>query len=209
MAIKTEKSVFYHIPKTGGIGTKEAIRRVGMPYGRCRENGDFGEWGMRREHSTFRSVIPEHKDGRYSFAFVRHPIGWYKSFWCYRAKTGHLDLKFPPDRVWDDDYERFINNMVSKYPYGFLGKLYQFFVGTNANRLDFIGKQENLEDDLVQALNNAGEEYDETHLRRVLSKNFNLSGRAKKYRDACQLSGTATDRLLEAESWVVETFYDS
>lgn len=205
MAVRTEKSVFYHVPKTGGIWVKEAIRRSGLKYGRCKEMRMGQEFNLKREHSTPDVVRSEDRDGLFGFCFVRHPVGWYKSFWAYRIKTKNLDPRFPADRVWDYDFEKFVGNVLDAYPDGFVTQLYQFYVGEDLEKVDFIGRQENLADDLVTALTLAGEEFDESLLR--TTRWHNISARGRKLRKLCIPSDELVDRIVKVENWVVDGFY--
>lgn len=207
MAIRTDKSVFYHIPKTGGIWVKEAMRQSGcVGYGRCRDiKGRSQKFGLKREHATPDVVRDGYKKGLFSFCFVRHPVAWFKSFWCYRVKTGHLDVRFPSDRLWDGMFETFIVNVLKEFSDGFVTELYQYYVGETADKVDFVGKQENLADDLVKALTLAGEDFNEEDLRRT--KWRNVSAGHSKYGDMCVLSTEVRDRILKADRWVINNFY--
>lgn len=205
MAIKTDKLIFYHIPRTGGIYSKEAMRRSGVGYGRCKTYQT--PYWLKREHSTYRNVIDEHKDGLFSFCFVRHPVEWYKSFWCYRMLSKTLDLRFPADWCWSGDFDEFVNNVLDAYPVGYVTNLYQCYVGREADQLDFIGKQENLVDDLIKALTLAGEEFDEARLRK--ERHWNAAASRPKFGKLAVMSDETHKRIIDAERWIIETFYDS
>lgn len=205
MAVRTERSVFYHVPKTGGIWVKEAMRKSGLRYDRCKNMKVGQAFGLKREHATPGVVCTEHKDGLFSFCFVRHPVGWYKSFWCYRVKTQYLDRKFPADRLWDDEFEKFILQILEAYPDGFVTQVYQYYVGEDAKEIDFIGRQENLADDLVTVLSLAGEDFDEERLRATRWRNISAANR--KFGDLCTLSDQTEKRILDVEAWVISHFY--
>lgn len=206
MAVRTSRAVIYHIARTGGIWIKVAIHRSGLRYDRCKHRrGAIHEFGLVREHATPDMLRPEDKEGLFSICFVRHPVNWVKSFWAFRVRTGYLDMKFPLDRIWNDDLEKFVANILSEYPEGFVTRLYQYYIGEKADRLDFIGRQENLVDDLVQALTLAGEEFDEVTLRATGRKNAAAS--SPRFAGLCLLSQETTDRILEAEGWVLDNFY--
>lgn len=202
MAIRTERSVVYHIPKCGGIWVKEAIRKSGLKYGRCRNVRVAQPFGLKREHATPGVVAEADGVGRFSFCFVRRPLSWYQSFWCYRVKTKYLDRKFPLDRIWDDDYERFLLNVLASYPDGFVTQLYRFYT----EAVDFVGQQERLADDLVRALSLAGEKFDEAALRATRWRN--ISGGNKKFARQCITSQEVEKRIMIAERWIMDTFYD-
>lgn len=206
MAVKTHKSVIYHIPKCAGIWVKEAVRRSGIEYGRCRsvraQRGVAHPFGLSREHSTPDNTA--HVDGLYSFCFVRHPAQWYKSFFAYRYKSGHLDHKFPPDRVWNKDFNTFVHNVIDEHG-DFVTQLYQYFVGSNCDKVDFIGKQESVVYDLITALNNAGETFDEDIIRNARRRNVVAS--SKKYKSVVVLNKETKKRILKTEQWIMENFY--
>lgn len=204
MAVKTDKSIIYHIPKCGGIYAKEATRRSGVPYGRCKESKSYHL--LKREHATPFTVLDEYKEGMFSFCFVRHPVEWYKSYWCFRVASKTLDLRTNADWGFDREYEQFVINMLNSYPTGYVTNLYQCYVGRGADQIDFVGRQETLTDDLVKALTLAGEDFDEGKLR--ATKRFNVSaGRKKKVGNLAVLSDETRDRILETEDWVIDTFY--
>ena len=205
MAVKTKKWVLYHVPKTGGIYAKEAIMRTGLRYGRCRDKSVGhkelrNEFKLEREHSIPAAMWPEEVKGLFSFCFVRHPVTWYKSIWSFRAMHQVRNMKFPVDRHWVPDYEEFVVSMLDAYPRGFVTKLFQYYVGESGDRLDFVGRQENLTNDLVTALTLAGETFDEQLLRGT--KKYNVSKKS-----AVALSEETQDRVLEVEKWVVDNFY--
>jgi hypothetical protein len=204
MAIKTGKLVFYHIPRTGGVFVKEAMRKSGIAYARCRRvPGSNQEWELKREHDIPDFVRPEDKDGLLSFCFVRHPLEWYRSFWCYRKKNDYLDLKFPADRCWDDDFNQFVANVLNEHPEGFVTKLYQFYIG--GDKIDFIGRQENLTDDLVRVLELAGETFDEEVIRKM--KWHNIAAASKRYGRQAIFDEFTKSKVLALEKWVLDSFY--
>jgi hypothetical protein len=208
MAIRTTKSVIYHIPKCGGIWVKEAVRkslhRTGMAYWRCRQAHVAQEFGLVREHSTPDRVIPEDREGYFSMAFVRNPVTWYRSYWCYRVKTGYLDKKFPLDNLWDDNYEKFLVKALDNLP-GFVTQLYQFYVGKDGKRLDYVGKQENLTWDLIEALTLAGEDFDEIVVMKTQWRN--IAYQSSRIGKLAVCSKELDDKIEESERWVLETFY--
>jgi hypothetical protein len=209
VAIKTPKVVLYHIPKCGGIYAKEALRRglyhPEMDYGRCRHAGVTNPFGLYREHSVPDNTYYEDKQGRLSICFVRHPITWYRSYWCFRVKTESYDPKFPIDHREHDNYEDFVDSVLNEHPDGFVSKLYQQYTGKDLSKIDFIGKQERLTEDLVYALKLAGQKFDEKRLRRT--KWVNCAARSPIYRSQAVISEDTKNRILETEEWVMNTFY--
>ncbi len=164
MALALPHSIFFHIPKTGGIWVREAIRNAGIP------TVEVGErTGHAQVHNQYWQVD---RKGKFTFAFVRHPLSWYPSFWSYRMLVGWQTM----DRVdpfMSLDFERFVWNVI-RFDSGQLSDRYERFTGPNPGVLDFVGRTENLAEDLVKALRWAGEKFDEEKLRQTPRYNVSL-----------------------------------
>ena len=209
MAIKTSKLILYHIPKCGGIWAKEALRRSlvnpATEYGRCKSSGQLNDFHVYREHATPDGTSEKDKAGRYSVVFVRHPFTWYRSFWAFRIKSKSYDPKFPLDQLMDTSYEVFIRKVLDKYPEGFCSSLFRCYVGDDLSKVQFIGRQENLEDHLVHAMRFAQQEFDEGRLRRT--KMINVAGIDPKFDELTRLPDRLLSDLGKAEQWAIDTFY--
>lgn len=204
--IRCTKTIFYHIPKTGGVWVENALKtsvkgRILKPPP---HNGVKNDFNLYYGHKPPSGVHERHKNDRFSFAFVRHPLAWYRSFWCYRMMYGIRGRGgiFPPDDQWSRQPNRFIERMLGAFPDGFLHMVYKEYVGENGDKLDFVGRTENLVDDLVKALNIAGEDFDESKVRSLKRKNASVNHATWK------LTKDMEKRLLKAEKWVIDTFYD-
>lgn len=158
MALMLPRSVFFHIPKTGGIWVRQAIRNAGIPVTEAGET-----------HSPYRRVD---RKGKFTFTFVRHPETWYPSFWSYRMAKGWKS-EDRMDPFMSLSFEGFVRSVVRRSP-GSLSLRYEAYVGPEPGVLDFVGKMENLASDLVKALRLAGEEFDEEKLRRTPPENVSL-----------------------------------
>ena len=155
----TEKSIFYHIPKTGGIWVETAMKNAGLKLHRAGVNNFKPKFNLIHRHNTPQCILSESKKGKFSFCFIRNPVDWYISFWKYRKETRTFE-NFPLDKIWSEDIKEFILNVKKTYP-NFVGEMYQCYTPY----VDFIGRTENLADDLVKALRLAGETFDEEKLR--------------------------------------------
>jgi hypothetical protein len=221
MAFINDQMIFYHIPKTGGRWVTSAMKAGGVGTGRAhrlpgrhpRERIYFEVvgspepacWIVPQQHSTPDAMEEKYKTRRFQFCFVRRPVAWYRSFWCYRLRTKNIDLRFPPDHLWDADFERFLENVAAAYPNGFLTELYQHYVGADNTRMDFVGRQEHLADDLVEVLALAGRGVDEKALRALKPRNVSA---ADPKLGARAVAGWQTVHKIEAaEHWILETFY--
>jgi len=204
MAIKTDKVIVYHIPKTGGTWVKKAMKAAGLRYRPTRNVSKSHPWNLKKAHATPDIVVPRAREGRFAFTFVRRPAGWYRSYWCFRMRKGaRRDEKFPADGLWSDSFDQFVSNVLDTFPGGFVTALYQSYVGESGQDLDFVGRQERLADDLVRALRMAGEDFNEDALRATPRANVSKA----RWMRQTGFSNATKRKLKEDERWVWETFY--
>jgi hypothetical protein len=214
MAYINDRMIFYHVPKTGGKWVAEAMLKCGLMDG-VGEGRFFGEkegkkpegrpFALSRQHSTPTAMLDRFKEGRYQFCFVRRPFEWLRSFWCHRLRTGRKRKShFPMDQCLDGDFSQFLRNVVRERP-GFIGQMYQCYVGPENNWMDFVGCYERLADDLVVALNQAGCEFDEDTLRSTPP--VNVSAQNPEFGGQATAPAGLVKAVEQAESWVMETFY--
>ena len=148
-----QRAVFLHVPKTGGSWVTMAARTAGCRFENFAVDGD--------NHADL-SYCP-HRD-RFIFAFVRHPLALYRSYWRFKIGGG-WDARNPFDMdCRADTFQAFVENVVTRYP-GWCSSMFEDYVGPPDRPIDFIGRHETLADDLVRALRTAGEPFDEGMLR--------------------------------------------
>jgi sulfotransferase famil protein len=153
-----DRLLFIHVPKTGGAWAADAMRAAGVSL---EPEGD-------ERHPQLRDLD---RRGRFAFGFVREPMAWYRSMWQFqrRIRTESPGEEFPPfglDPFVDLPFPDFVRASIRTFP-GHVSEMYQGFVGPPESPIDFIGRYERLEDDLVQALRLAGQDFDESVLRSV------------------------------------------
>jgi hypothetical protein len=182
----TDRLIFIHVPKTGGTWVSKAMKTAGL---RLEPEGYS-------EHPFFHEVD---RRNRFSFAFVRDPLHWWGSEWRFRRNHHYRDLvNHPYDRWLELGFDVFIEQVIEHCP-GFLSRTYDRHIGTIEDSVDFVGRYEHLQDDLVKALRLAGEEFDEGVVRSLRSTNE--SG------DPVWLLPEALHALMEAEKPAYERFY--
>lgn len=144
------------VPKTGSTWIRAKLDQLELAV----EN--VGDPAM-RGHDLLDSY--DRSRYRYVGGFVRDPIEWYRSYWAYRMERGWRP-QYPLDEHCQcDDFETFVRHAVSILP-GALGNIYRSYVGPPDNEIEFVGRQERLEEDLISFLRMIGENVDEALLRR-------------------------------------------
>lgn len=97
------------------------------------------------------------------FCFVRHPLTWYESWWKYMNARGWNDWGDPkvaggwhPNRVLNGlgsgDFNQFVRNVIEARP-GYVSELFFSYAKPD---IAFIGKTENLINDLIHILEHLG-----------------------------------------------------
>jgi hypothetical protein len=210
MGVYLKKSVFYHIPKTGGTWVaKNLFDNVKGP----KRNFWRHHRGVTHPHIDKKGVghllrgphiPPSARDTKkFKFSFVRHPLTWYMSLWKYRTRDGALRHQWR-DRDSSDfskkcaknDFNEFIDAVIEHFP-GYYSEVVKQF-----ESVDFMGKQENIREDLVKALTLAGEEFNEDKVR-------NYKGESLKIGRKVDIKYTPEQekKILEIEKYVIDKYY--
>lgn len=183
------KSCFFHVPKTGGTWVKKAIIAAGIP---CREFSVSGDTHIGLKHCP----CPE----KFKFAFVRHPLGLYRSYWQFKMTYGWDEKNQLDMTCRSDSFHQFLGNVLARFP-GVYGRSLVDFVGDEQHEIEFVGKYENLVDDLVFALKSAEEAFDEQVIRSLPPSN--VSNKEKfpaEYTEALEAA------IMETEAEMVRRF---
>lgn len=182
-------SVFVHIPKTGGTWVRRALAAAEIP------------WTTTEliPHADFSELEPL-VDGRFTFAFVRHPVAWYRSAWSYRMS--HPDKPGPAAMAehWSEDFDTFVSNCCLHRP-GLLTELLERFTGWPV-KLDWVGQAENLADGLVEALTLAGEDFDPAAIYGCPPANVSPA----QFRESAVYRDETLALLLRAEQGVISRY---
>jgi len=157
--LKKSNSIIFHIPKTGGTWVHRALEAAGV---------DFIPFHKYSPHNTYTQEPT--LQGKFTIAFVRHPVSYYKSYWAYRMRTKWVSGWYLDDYCRSDNFEQFLLNVLEKkFPYvTWEFKRYGVF---NPQIINFVGKQENLVEDLVWVLKFLNEKFDEEKLRKTPPQN--------------------------------------
>jgi hypothetical protein len=184
MSVVLPKSRFLHLPKTGGVWVEWTIRK-------CVKNIVVIN---NPELHTHIETTPHPE--RFTFSFVRHPITWYQSYWAYKMGVGWTNAF--DSHCGTNDFAQFVRNAVEKHP-GHYAWVCRLFLGPPGEEIDFIGRTENLSDDLRTVLTQAGDAF-----------NSRAGGRNNVSKPEWKAKAVVTDEVRDliaaSESEVFERF---
>lgn len=163
-------AVFLHVPKTGGGWVSKVLNELGLAeaptaikhadmahhFGRFYRNSPLAHL-----KAVAADVLSPLRSKPFVFCFVRHPVSWYESWFRFMAQP-RLDWmtfgRAADPRDWHPtsmlngtgaaDFSDFVLNVIERRP-GFVTELFGWYT---TPEIDFIGKQENLAEDLVRVL---------------------------------------------------------
>jgi hypothetical protein len=144
--------MFVHVPKCAGRWIEEVLVEANLVTGRTMV--------------THEPLMPGEHTG-FSFCFVRDPVTWYESWWKYMSGNWHPweRGRFHPQReiedCADDDFNTFVGNVLAKHP-GYVTSMY----GMYTEAVDFVGKYEDLYEDMAHVMGELGHPTSAEELRR-------------------------------------------
>ncbi|MGA2319505.1 MAG: hypothetical protein ABSG95_02025 [Solirubrobacteraceae bacterium] len=188
--------VFLHMPKTGGTWVAQAVTAAGVQTSRPDPLAD-----QRYSGHGHASLLDFSLGDRFSVAFVRHPLDWWRSYWGYRMRVGWSMENEIDSAAASDDFNDFATRVLDHCS-GHVDELVRQFIGSPAPRVDFVGRFEHLVADTCTALRLGGESFYEDAVR--AHPNVNVSDYDSfpaRYRP------DVAARLAEAEHQTIERFY--
>jgi Sulfotransferase family len=149
----SRRLLFIHVPKTGGISLRDALRKA------CRDLEEVREL----RHVRLKGVLAEHPGlTDYTIAgFVRNPWDRLVSWWAmvHAASSrpeDHPHRQFLHRPLWQyiaqfDDFEDFVRAIPSGPHVRFrIPQLH--YLSTSTREADFIGRMESMQDDTARLL---------------------------------------------------------
>jgi hypothetical protein len=194
-SLLTPRLRFLHVPKTGGVWVSEALAAAGVRVTPLRRT----QGGIGSDHAALR-VTADYAD-RFTLAYIRHPLDWWRSLWAYRMRTGWLKDHLIDTAARSDEFDEFISLVIERLP-GHYGERAALYIGEPESPISHIGRFESLADDLVSALALAGEEFDEPALRAHPPVNTNDYSRTP-----ARYEPELAAALARAEHGLIERFY--
>lgn len=191
--IVLEKVRFLCTPKTGSQWCKAALK--------ASVRGVLVDYSNGAEEDHAHCTDPR---GSYlpTMAFVRHPVTWWQSFWAYKTRINWTPTESISETCKSNDFNEFIRRVTSHEP-GFYSKFLEAWVGEPEKPIDFVGKFENLADDLEKGLTLFGEAFDPLKLRHFPPVNTtNYDSQPTK------MTGLTEQLILETERRTLKRFYN-
>jgi len=198
MAIATDKFVFLHIPKTGGVWVTGALRRttsVAM---------------IGQQHSHFPQLLQLYNEDwfkkRFVFTMIRHPITWYQSRWAFRIKHGWR-LGHPLDyHCASNDFHTFVENVLNYKPDGWLSWLYDQYISHVPGGIDYVARLEKGSAEIKHVLTESGTEFDPAVVDNIKRANdSDMGGHSSKY--WAKYTPELFDRVMAVESKAISRYY--
>ena len=201
MALVTDRSIFLHVPKCAGLWIRHAFKVCKIKH---YELGD--------QHSHFPYLLNlkpiDFFKERFIFTFVRHPLTWYQSRWAFRVKHGWR-AQHPLDyNCASNNFHTFIENMIAYKPNGWVTWEYRNYIDEVPGGIKYVGKMENLTDDLIKILNLAGEQFSEKAINSISRINdSDLDGKPSKY--WATYTPKLIKRVMAVESETIRRYYNN
>lgn len=140
MALRLTKSVFIHVPKTGGTWISAVLREKGIV-----------EEETSRPHMRWSEILEEPGMKAWHhlrpFLFVRHPVSWYQSYWAYKVRNGWESGNWMDETFQSPHFPIFVENCVKGHP-ALLGRIYR----KHTQGVSFVRRFEKLREGLLEAL---------------------------------------------------------
>ena len=147
------------IPRTGTTWARNAIHKA------VKATWDRKIINAPGQKHNYEAPPAMYADRKFRFCFVRNVKTWLES----RHRLGPWDDMLT--QFYDWDLEQFKANIEAR-PKGLIGRYFKQYT----RHCNFIGRQENLCEDLIRALTEAGEEFDADLIRSLAPENVGNVG---------------------------------
>jgi hypothetical protein len=207
MAFILPNSSFIHIPRTGGTWTRAVFKALGLP--KLETGVQPRDWGIKTIHHTLTQAKPW-IGSRFTWSYVRNPLSYLQSRWCGRSYPFIFEHRREKGLNFYDmsksaSFEEFIENYLKLVP-GSVTANFKRFLSFDGKfpAVDFVGRTENLPNDLIKALEMAGEKFDAEIVRSVPPQH--VLSKKKEWKEKCKYSPELKKAVVESEKELFEIF---
>lgn len=199
MALATQNSLFLHIPKTGGMFVRHALKICNIP------NYEIGD-----QHSHFPYLLKFNDEDFYkrlnTFVFVRNPLSWYQSRWAFRVKYGWKSIHPLDYNCASNDFKTFVGNSLRYMPNGWLTWEYLNYIDTVPGGIKHVGRLEKLTDDLAKILKAGNERISVNAINNMPRINdSDMDGHSSGY--YAKYTKDLARRVMAVESEILRRYY--
>jgi|TARA_Y100001938_G_C7939990_1_gene353806 hypothetical protein len=190
MAVYLQNSAFVHIPKTGGIWVKDALKSCAS---------------VERDHiPTTAHFTPNIYYG--VFLFVRKPCSWLGSLFSQRKyKKWNWDSNELESTCKSEDFDEFIDNVCNNE--GVVERYFNQYTQKYEINNDLqVGRQENLCNDLIRILKHFNEPFNEEGLLKWNNTKRNNSG--KKFGFRFELTEKQKNKVYFSQKGFYNKYYE-
>ena len=199
MVLITDKVLFMHIPKTGGVWLSYAMRRAGMQ-----------PIMLGHQHNHFPQLLQLHDEEWYKkyfiFTMIRHPLTWYQSRWAFRVKHGWR-LGHPLDlNCASNDFHVFMDNILRYKPDGWVTWLYEQYINNVPGGIDYVARLEYCVEDAIDIFTKANIDFDPSTIYNTPRANdSDMGGFSSKH--WAVYTPELMERVLAVESKIIDRYY--
>lgn len=192
------RSAFLHIPKAGGTWVREVLRESGLSRGVLYSSTpEESSEGISPSWHCVPESREEYQQSQFKFAFVRHPLTWYQSYWSFRVGKDNWNEYNPLDKFCAaNTFEDFIDNVLRVFTKGYLGGLYWFYI----KNADFVGNIEDGWPALLDILMRTGDYWLVDYIKKLPPQNTSDKTNAVYRNDQIE-------RVIQLEQGIIEEFY--
>jgi hypothetical protein len=204
------KTLFLHIPRTGGTWTASALHKIELP------SRSWGGWLSTKEqghklpanHCLLNHFHPaELVTVEQVFAFVRHPVAYYASVWKWlnygRMRKQWLWHPFRnAAKLYSPNINIWASRMMEAEPCWYT-RLLEMYVGPeDGEHCFYIGRNESLVPDLISVLHHLGYKLTGSQLQTLRTlKPINNSNIKVEW------NNSVVEQVKHSERLVIERFY--
>lgn len=193
------KALFFHTPKTGGTWIRRACHESGIrtleiiyPLHHGHKGSDVISINDIAHMPPIKLITP---DSLFTFSFIRHPETWLQSVFRHHAERG-WGKNVIEQTIKSTGFNDFVRKYTTNFP-GLIGRNQEMY----CNGVNFVGKYENIAEDLIKALNIAGLKFDENKLRGAVKTNVS------DHKIRTEYSERNLKRLYKAEAKFIHKHY--